>query len=83
LYALIQQYLIRSLTTSITLSVLQIIEFKTCEEKLNNDLFTLLEYYKKWKLKPNPSKTESIMFHLNNKLANQKLNINFDGIQVQ
>jgi len=43
----------------------------------------LLEYYKKWKLKPNPSKTESIMFHLNNKLANQKLNINFNGILVQ
>lgn len=36
-----------------------------------------------WKLKSNPAKTESIMFQLNNRLENQKLNINFDGIQVQ
>lgn len=56
-----------------TALVVQSTDFKTCEDKLNKDLATLLEYYKTWKLKPNPSKTELIMFHLNNKLANQKL----------
>jgi len=56
-------------------------DFKTCEDKLNEDLNTLLKYYKMWKLKPNPSKTDSIMFHL--RLANQKLNINLDEIQVR
>jgi len=66
-----------------TALAVQSTDFKTCKDKLNEELNTLLKYYNMWKLKPNPAKTESIMFHLNNRLANQKLNINFDGIQVQ
>ncbi|VVC43847.1 Hypothetical protein CINCED_3A017037 [Cinara cedri] len=66
-----------------TALAVQSFDFKLCEDKLNEDLEILLKYYKMWKLKPNPSKTESTMFHLNNRLANQKLNISFDGIQVQ
>lgn len=66
-----------------TALAVQSTDFKSREDKLNEDLNTLLKYCKMWKLKPNPVEMESIMFHLNNKLTNQKLNINFDGIQVQ
>jgi len=70
-------------TADDTALAIQSTDFKTCEDKLIEDLDTLLKYYKMWKLKPNPSKTKLIIFHLNNRLANQKLNINLEGICVQ
>jgi len=49
----------------------------TLEHTLEEDLHTLENYFKKWQLKSNPSKTVVSAFHLNNRLANQKLIINF------
>ena len=40
------------------------------------------EYYKKWRLKFNPSKNEVSAFHLNNKLADKKLDIKFNGMSI-
>ena len=39
-------------------------------------------YYTSWRLKLNPSKTELSAFHLNNRLANKKLNIVFEGVEL-
>ncbi|KAI5726259.1 hypothetical protein M8J77_025912 [Diaphorina citri] len=47
------------------------------ETILTEDLAILHKYYKDWRLKPNATKTEVTCFHLNNQLANRKLNINF------
>jgi hypothetical protein len=52
------------------------------EYTLTQDLETMKRYLDKWKLKPNPGKTEVACFHLNNKLANYKLNVNFGGVQL-
>lgn len=53
------------------------------ERILTNDLAILGAYYKKWRLTPNPNKTECICFHLNNKEATRQLNIQFDGHPVK
>ena len=53
------------------------------EETLTQDLSNLESYFKQWKLNPNPNKTEVACFHLNNRLANQKLNVNFGGVQLK
>src|SRR5436190_14972230 len=37
------------------------------------------DYFKTWKLQHSPAKTEVTAFHLNNRRANYKLNISFDG----
>lgn len=39
-------------------------------------------YFHKWRLKPNPAKTEVCAFHLNNKEAKVKLEVEFDEIRV-
>lgn len=44
---------------------------------LTQDLEILSAYYRKWRLCPNPSKTEVCAFHLNNNLARQQLNVTF------
>src|SRR5436190_788387 len=54
-------------------------EFEETEQVLTSDLAILSDYFKTWKLQPNPAKTEVSLFHLNNRLANYKLNISFDG----
>lgn len=51
--------------------------FQKCEETLNKDLLTIEKYFKKWGLKPNPKKTESITFHLNNQRADYELKLSF------
>lgn len=48
------------------------------EQTLSSDLSIMNEYFKKWRLTPNPSKTEVSCFHLNNRLANTKLNVVFN-----
>jgi len=53
--------------------------FEGLEEPLTNDLSKLNSYFKWWRLKPNPTKTEVTMFHLINKKASQEINISFDG----
>lgn len=42
------------------------IEFNKCKQVLNSNLHALDLYFKQWRLKPNPSKTETSAFHLNN-----------------
>ena len=54
-------------------------EFEETEQVLTSDLAILADYFKTWKLQPNPAKTEVTAFHLNNRRANYKLNISFDG----
>ena len=53
--------------------------FTTAEDILTEDLSTLGNYFRKWRLKPSMSRTESSCFHLNNKMANRKLTVYFDG----
>ena len=53
------------------------------EATLTEDLSALGTYFTKWKLNPNPNKTEVACFHLNNRQANQKLNVNFGGVQLK
>lgn len=49
---------------------------------LTNDMEILNKYVKKWRLLPNPSKTEVALFHLNNRLAKHGINITFDGNEI-
>ncbi|KAI5739816.1 hypothetical protein M8J77_023748 [Diaphorina citri] len=49
--------------------------FELVEQKLENALKDLGKYYENNNLRPNPSKTEVCAFHLKNKKANRKLNI--------
>jgi len=49
---------------------------------LENDLEVISSYYKRWRLRPNPSKSEVSAFHLCNKQADVKLNIKMDGVQL-
>lgn len=50
---------------------------------MTDDLEVLWKYYKKWRLSPNPNKTECICFHLNNKQASRRLSIYFNGNPVK
>lgn len=47
------------------------------EKILSSDLCKLNNYYEKWRLCPNPNKTEVCAFHLSNSLANKTLNVMF------
>jgi hypothetical protein len=40
-------------------------------------------YFRNWSLKTNPRKTEVCTFHLNNRQAHDKLEIELDGISVR
>jgi len=52
-------------------------KFDTIEHTLEEYLYALEKYFKKWRRKPNPSKTVVSSFHQNNRMANQKLTVNF------
>ncbi|KAI5742625.1 hypothetical protein M8J77_009365 [Diaphorina citri] len=49
--------------------------FEQVESKINKSIKTLAEYYDQNNLKPNPSKSQTCAFHLNNKEAGRKLKI--------
>lgn len=49
------------------------------EEILTEDLEAMGSYFRKWRLQPNASKTEVTCFHLNNKMAERKLNVYFEN----
>ena len=51
-------------------------------EVLEEDLLRLAHYYKQWRLKPNPSKSESCLFHLCDRDADKTLAVSFDGLPV-
>lgn len=50
---------------------------------LSSDLSKLDAYYKKWRLQPNPSKSEVCAFHLSNRLANQELDVVLCGSRIR
>lgn len=56
---------------------------KYIEHILSSDLAILEKYYRDWRLCPNPDKTEVSYFHLNNREANEKLNVRFCGKTVK
>jgi Reverse transcriptase (RNA-dependent DNA polymerase) len=58
-------------------------DFHRTEVTLTEDLAVLKDYFRTWKLKPNPAKTEVACFHLSNKLANYRLDVSFDGVQLR
>ena len=55
----------------------------TIERRLSQALRTLTEYYKANSLNANPGKTQVCAFHLNNHQADRKLNINWNGNQLE
>jgi hypothetical protein len=57
--------------------------FAECETTLEADLDKLDEFFRRWRLQPNPSKTESCVFHLNTHEANRLLDVRFTGTDVQ
>ena len=57
--------------------------FKTIEERLTRALSSLSDYYKKWHLKANPTKTQVCSFHLNNHQANRKLQIKWENKDLE
>ena len=57
--------------------------FDEIERCLNNALIDLGAYYKQWYLNANPTKTQVCVFHLDNHKANHKLNIEWDGTQLE
>lgn len=54
-------------------------KFEVSEGHLSKDLNALNDYFKKWRLVPNASKTEVSTFHLNNKQATYRPTVVFDG----
>ena len=61
---------------------IQCSSFEEAEQILLQDLQTINTYYTNWRLKLNASKTEVSAFHLNNQLANKKLKIVFEGVEL-
>jgi hypothetical protein len=53
--------------------------FDVGESTLTSDLEGLGQYFRKWRLLPNASKTEVTCFHLNNREANTELSVSFEG----
>ena len=53
------------------------------ERTLENALNELGRYYEENNLRPNPSKTETCVFHLKNKLAATRLKINWNGEKIK
>lgn len=54
-----------------------------CEKTLTSDLTVLSHYLKQWRLKPNPTKTEISLFHLNNRQTNQTIKVVFNNVEVR
>lgn len=55
---------------------------ESLEEILNEGLLKIQKYFKTWYLTFNQNKTKSIVFHLNKKEANWKLNLVAQGINL-
>jgi hypothetical protein len=53
--------------------------YEVCKVNLTNDVEKLNQYWKKWRLRLNHSKT---IFQLNNRQAKHKINISFDGKEI-
>jgi hypothetical protein len=57
--------------------------FAKCETTLEADLDKFDESFQRWRLQPNPSKTESCVFHLNTHEANRQLDVRFVDTEIQ
>jgi hypothetical protein len=57
--------------------------FEEYENNLESDLEVLNQFFCRWRLQPNPTKTEMCVFHLTNQDANRKLEITFDSTEIQ
>ena len=55
----------------------QSIDLEDGGKALTEDHNTMDKYFSKWRLKPNPAKTEVCTFHLNNKKAREELKVTF------
>lgn len=53
--------------------------YEACEVNLTNYMKILNQYLKKYRLLPNPSKTEVALFHLNNRQSKHEINIIVNG----
>ena len=53
------------------------------EAALERDLTKISTHLRKWRLKPNPIKTEVSIFHLNNHLAQRELQVKFEGFDLR
>lgn len=50
---------------------------------LTNDLKIMSDYFYKWKINPNLSKTEVCAFHLNNRQADRELQVQFNSMTIK
>jgi len=57
--------------------------FEDVENTLTSDLTLLEIFFKKWRHRPNPSKTMVTAFHLNNKEANRELIVHLCGETIR
>ncbi|CAM4554749.1 unnamed protein product [Lepidochelys olivacea] len=61
----------------------QHISLHTISCTLTQDLNTIADYFQRWKLRPNLKKKKQVTtFHLNNKMANTKLDVQFCGESI-
>jgi hypothetical protein len=57
--------------------------FAEYETTLEADLDKFDEFFRRWRLQPNPSKTESCVYQLNTHEANRQLDVRFTGTEIQ
>ena len=58
-------------------------EFVDLEMDLKDDVQVMVDYFTKWRLCPNPQKTEVSCFHLNNQKKKQELHVEMNGLQLK
>src|SRR5699024_2134815 len=58
-------------------------EFEQLEKQLSQDATALCDYFKKWRLCVNPSKTEVSCFHLANSQKDKKINVTLNGTALK
>jgi len=58
-------------------------DLKDGSATLTKDLEVMNTYFRNWRLKSDPRNTEVCAFHLNNRQANDKLEVEFDGLSVR
>ncbi len=57
--------------------------FKELEDVMNKDMEKLAKYFENWRLKPNTTKTVHCIFHLNNRQASRKLNLQMNEKTIE
>jgi hypothetical protein len=57
--------------------------FENVENGLSDDLIPLNKYFTKWRLGPNPQKTEVCCFHVVNNKKNRKLKVVFNETTIK